>query len=73
MKKSELIEVLERIRMNHMCAYISPDRCDCKFSEPSMKLQYEGYGFKRGSENNNGCPEMRVIIDFIERLPDIEL
>jgi len=75
MKKEELIEALDNIRAKHMCAYVSiggkPNTfCDCKFSE-----HFGGFGKKamhRGSENNNGCPEMRTIINFIKGLPETE-
>jgi len=72
MKKTELIEALERIRVKHMCAYVSIGRpntfCDCKFS--SNPRYFHG---GPGSENDNGCPEMRTIINFIKELPDEEI
>ena len=72
MKKEELIEALERIRTTRMCAYVSigdkPNTfCDCKFSSNPRNFHV-----KRGSENDNGCPEMRTIINFIKGLPEKE-
>jgi len=66
MTKSELIITLERIRMKYMCAYVSPNFCDCKFSD-NFRLPLNTM-----SEQGNGCPEMRTIINFIKELPEDE-
>lgn len=58
-----LAETLDDIRKSRVCAYTSPDFCDCKFGlleNPSKDQGYLG--------EQNGCPEMRVVIEFLRKI-----
>jgi len=59
--QSEAIKFVEFMRKNRICAYAG-NRCDCKFGiEEEASNKYGG--------EKNGCPEMRVLINILENIP----
>jgi len=60
--QADAIKFVEFMRKNRICAYAG-SRCDCKFG-----IQEEAYN-KYGGEQN-GCPEMRVLINILEHISE---
>lgn len=55
--KEEILKNLERVRRN-VCAYASPNFCDCK------------YGIGKGHDEKTGCPELRDAMYYIQSIPE---
>ena len=64
MKKKEMLEFLNKVQ-GCLCCYSndkSPTKfCDCKYGATNIG---------NFTEVGNGCPEMRLVIKFIESMPD---
>ena len=67
MEREELIESLETIRMQRLCCYTTPDRCDCKYIE-NKELKQDR--FANGEQT--GCCEMREAIGILRIMSDEE-
>lgn len=61
----KLAKIIERLRLRRVCAY-HHERCDCKYGAHNLDKGW-------GSEDGNGCPEMRVVVALLERLSDVEI
>lgn len=63
--KNEILPVIEAIRKHRCCVYVQPNFCDCKFGGEDVSRLNHG-------NESNGCPELRLIIDLLNKMTDKE-
>lgn len=65
--RTELIDVLDRLRQSRVCAYHGSFACDCKAGGGDL---CELHPFRTGEEN--GCFELRLASYLFSRMTDEE-